>query len=54
MCYEQFTARKAPNQELLEYVKADERILNTIKYFDSRAPLQSCLQHGKGYKYDMH
>jgi len=38
--YEQMIAEKFSNQKLLKYIKADERILNIIKQFDSRAPLE--------------
>ena len=50
--YEQLIAGKAPNQKLLKYIKADERILNIVKHFDSRAPLEYL--RGLAYNYDIY
>jgi len=49
--YEQLIAGKNRNQRLLKYIKADERILNIVKQFDSRAPLEYL--RGLGHNYDM-
>lgn len=50
--YEQLVAGNPPNQKLLKYIKADERILNIAKQFDSRAPLEYL--RGLAHNYELH
>jgi len=49
--YEQLIAGKNPNRKLLKYIKADERVLNIVKQFDSLAPLEYL--RGLAHNYDI-
>jgi len=49
--YEQLIAGKTPNQKLLKYIKADERILNIVKQFGSWPPLEYL--RGLAHNYDI-
>ena len=50
--YEQLVAGHAPRQKLLKYVKADERILNIVRLFHEKEPLEYL--RGLAHTHEMH